>query len=151
MFDTISGLPVHILVVHGVVVLVPLLSLVTLAFVVRPRWRSALGWAVLGNAVCVVLALVAKESGEKFKDRLGISGAAIDKHVEYGDVLWLFALGLLVASVIAWVLVNRGTGGIVVAGLLVVVAAGGATGWTVLTGDSGSRAVWEDVVTSTNR
>lgn len=151
MFDTISGLPVHVLVVHGVVVLVPLLSLVTIAFVLRPKWRDELGWAVLGNAVCVVLAFVARESGEKFKDRLGISGEAIDKHVEYGDVLWLFALGLLVASVIAWVLVNRGTGGIVVAGVLVIVAAVAATGWTVLTGDSGSRAVWEDAITSTNK
>lgn len=159
IFDTVSGLPVHILVVHAVVVLVPLMSLVTIAFVLRPRWRPALGWAVLGNAACVVFALVAKESGEKFETRLGVGAAeAVKKHTEKGDVLWLFVVGLLAASAIAWLLVGRtttadgaGPGGAPVAVALALALLGGisATGWTVLTGDSGSRAVWEDTVKQT--
>jgi hypothetical protein len=41
MFDTISGLPVHALVVHTVVVLLPLMSIVTVAIALRRRARKA--------------------------------------------------------------------------------------------------------------
>ncbi|MFI7588369.1 DUF2231 domain-containing protein [Spongisporangium articulatum] len=155
MFDTIAGLPVHILVVHAAVVLVPLMALVTLAFTVRPKWRPGLVWAVLGDALCVVVSLVAKESGEHFEHRLGLQGTkAVEEHAEYGDKLFVFAVALLVAAVVAWVLVARrpapGTGAVAAAVLIVVVAGVAATTWTVLTGDSGSRAVWEDVVKNTN-
>ena len=160
MFDTVTGLPVHILVVHAVVVLVPLMSLVTIAFVLRPRWRGALGWAILGNAACVGFALVAKASGEKFEARLGVgAAAAVKKHTEKGGILWVFVVGLLVASVIAWFLIGRtsrsadgatpGGGAVAVALLLVLIGGAAATTWTVLTGDSGSRAVWADTVKNT--
>lgn len=161
MLDTVTGLPVHILVVHAVVVLVPLMSLVTIAFVLRPRWRGALGWAILGNLACVGFALLAKASGEKFEARLGVANArAVREHTEKGDVLWLFAVGLVVASVIAWFLVGRagadadgtgapGSAAVAIALVLVVLGGAAATGWTVLTGDSGSRAVWGDTVKNT--
>jgi hypothetical protein len=145
-FTSIAGLPTHILVVHGVVVLIPLLSLVTLAFTVRPKWRPGLGWAVLGNALAVGVAVVARQSGFKFRDKLGVGGAdAVQKHARYGTNLWLFALGLFLASVLAWFLVRRGRTGVVIAIVLVVAAGAAATSWTVLTGDSGSRAVWSGV------
>ena len=154
MFDTITGLPVHILVVHAVVILVPLMTLVTIAFTLRPAWRAGLVWAVLGNLACVGFALVARQSGEQFEDRLGIGGAkAVRQHADKGEVLWLFALGLLIASVLAWFLVARtatpGRGAVAVALALVLVGGIAATAWTVLTGDSGSRAVWEDTVKNT--
>ena len=46
MFDTIAGLPVHALVVHGVVVLLPLMSLVTVvwAFVPSAPARVGMPW-----------------------------------------------------------------------------------------------------------
>ena len=43
MFDTIDGLPVHALVVHAVVVLLPLALLGTIAIAVRPAWRARFG------------------------------------------------------------------------------------------------------------
>src|SRR3954449_264738 len=70
MFDTISGLPVHALVVHAVVVLLPLMSLVTIAVAVRRSWRSAAPWVVLADAAVVALAFAAKESGEVLQERL---------------------------------------------------------------------------------
>ncbi len=152
MFDLFDGLPVHILVVHAVVVLVPLMSLVTIAFTLRPKWRPGLPWAVLGNAVALAAALVAKASGERLQNRLSSrAGQIIAKdHGERGGVLWVFALALLIASVIAYLLVRQES--LVLTSLaiaLVVICAAGATYWTVLTGDSGSRAVWEDTIAGT--
>ncbi len=42
MFDLINGLPIHPLVVHGVVVLLPLAILGTIAIAARPAWRADL-------------------------------------------------------------------------------------------------------------
>ena len=55
MFDLVNGLPVHPLVVHAVVVLVPLTALIAVLFLV-PRFRRSLRWPM------VVLALVSLAS-----------------------------------------------------------------------------------------
>ena len=46
MFREFNGLPLHVLVIHAVVVLVPLLALFAIAYGVLPRWRHRLDWAV---------------------------------------------------------------------------------------------------------
>ena len=38
VFDTVLGLPVHALVVHGVVVLLPLMAIITAVVACVPRW-----------------------------------------------------------------------------------------------------------------
>ncbi|MCW2828706.1 MAG: hypothetical protein JWQ67_2322, partial [Marmoricola sp.] len=43
MFDTFNGIPLHPLVVHAVVVLLPLAILGTIAIAVRPGWRGKYG------------------------------------------------------------------------------------------------------------
>jgi hypothetical protein len=169
MFDTVSGLPVHILVVHAAVVLIPLMALVTFAFIVRPAWRGGLSWAVLGNLVALGAAFAAKESGEKLQARLSNQAGQLvaGDHAELGDKLPYFALAALVAAVIAWFLVGRSTttsaeegrsghrasgvsgAAVVTAAVLVLVAGGAATVWTVRVGDSGSRAAWEDTIANT--
>src|SRR3954453_11664753 len=103
MFDTISGLPVHILVGHAVVVLVPLMAVVTMAVAVRRRWRSAAPWVVLADAVVVGLSYGAKESGEALQARLSqFTPNVAEDHGKHGDGLWYFALALLVAAVLVW-------------------------------------------------
>src|SRR4051794_25432543 len=103
MFDTIAGLPVHVLVVHAVVVLLPLMAVVTVAVAVRRRSRSAAPFVVVADAVIVVLAYVAKESGEVLQERLGqFSPGVARDHGEYGDLVPYFAFGLLVAAVLVW-------------------------------------------------
>ena len=152
MFDLFDGLPVHILVIHAVVVLVPLMFLVTLAFTVRPAWRRGLPWAILGNVAATGAAVVAKMSGENLQKRLSAqAGSIIAKdHGERGDVLWLFALALLLASIAAFLLVRPESPALTALAIaLVVICGAGATYWTVLTGDSGSRAVWEDTIANT--
>jgi len=61
VFDTIAGLPIHPLVVHAVVMLLPLSAIGLIACVLRPAWRQRFGILVvlgaLGGAVAWGLGL----------------------------------------------------------------------------------------------
>lgn len=64
MFDTVFGLPLHTLVVHAVVVLVPLAALGTVAIAAVPAWRARFGVPVLLLTVAAVASVpVAVQSG----------------------------------------------------------------------------------------
>ncbi len=140
MFDTLLGLPIHPLVVHGVVVLLPLMALVTVLVAVRKSSRERLAWPVVAaNLVVAGLAFVAKESGERLQRRL--PGLDISAHESWGSRLPLLALGLLAASVlVALARRNQRLGPVAV--ILSIVAAAVAVFWTVRTGHTGAEAVW---------
>src|SRR2546423_1396927 len=106
MFDLVNGLPVHALVVHAVVVLLPLLSVITVLFVIRPKWRPELPWAILGNAGAFLASFVAKQSGEKLQARLSAltNQSVASHHAALGRDLQYFAFAQLVASIVAWLL-----------------------------------------------
>jgi hypothetical protein len=149
MFDTIAGLPVHVLVVHAVVVLLPLMSVVTIAVAVRRRWRSAAPWVVLADAVVVGLSYVAKESGEVLQARLSqFTPNVAEQHGELGTLLWYFALALLVAAVLVW-LTSRSARLVPVAVVVAVVTGVATLAWTYRVGESGARAVWGDTIANT--
>ena len=154
MFDTIAGLPLHALVVHATVVLLPLMSLLTIMVAVLPKWRKpGAGLAVLvGDLLVYGLAFVTKESGEKFQARLNQfspSSAELADHTKWGNYLPWFALALAVAALILYIgLYTRGAV-LVLAALLVVLAGGAATGWTALVGHTGAVAVWRDTISHT--
>jgi hypothetical protein len=141
MFDTIAGLPLHPLVIHAVVVLLPLMAVLTIVVAVRPTLRERYSWwVVAANVVIFVITLVAKESGEALQKSLG--GQIAQEHGELGDVLPWFALFLALASAATAVTQrNRALGRLAV--VVSVIAAVAATVWTVRTGDSGARAVWQ--------
>ena len=147
MFDTLNGLPIHPLVVHGVVVLLPLAILGTIAIAARPSWRAKYGpLVVLIAVIATALIPVATQSGEQFEKRVGNPG----EHAELGDQLLWFTLPLLVLSIVLVLLDRLGRKGAlttVVAALAVVAAV--ASGVQVFrVGDSGARAVWGDRVSS---
>jgi uncharacterized membrane protein len=161
MFNQVNGLPVHPLVVHAVVVLLPAAVLGTIAIAVRPAWRQRYGTLVLWvTAVATALIPVATSSGESLEHRVGDPG----RHAALGDQLIWFALPLLVL-VGALVLLGRradrasdddaaaprGAGlGRAVTVLAVVAAL--ATGVQVYrVGDSGARAAWGDTGQSAAR
>ena len=151
MFDTVLGLPVHALVVHGVVVLLPLVAAVTVLWAFREDASRTVGWAVIAaNLVVAGMTFVAKESGEALQERLG--GRIAEEHAEIADVLPFFALALLFASVIMQALRSRN---IRVPqrlpGVLTAVVALVAVLWTVRAGHSGSEAVWGEVVRQSSR
>ena len=67
MFDLVNGIPLHPLVVHAVVVLLPLAVVGTIAIVLRPSWRVRYGpLVVLAAAVSTVLMPVATSSGRRW-------------------------------------------------------------------------------------
>lgn len=151
MFDTVAGLPLHPLVVHAVVVLLPLMALVTIAVAARPTWRRAALPVVVADALVVALAFVATESGERFQGRLSRlrgGGAVAREHAEQGDLLPLFALALLVAALIVW-FTRRRPALAWLSVVLAVVAGLAAISWTVVVGHSGAEDVWSGVVSST--
>jgi uncharacterized membrane protein len=160
----IAGLPLHPLVVHAVVVLVPLAVLTGIAVAVWPAGRQRYGWPVVAVAVLATVAIpVATESGEQLRDRLPNS-SLIHTHAELGDQLLAFVAPMTVALA-ALVLLDRyrsrtrradgpGTAAapqarwarpaaIVLAVLTIGFAAVSAV-QVVRIGDSGARAVWHD-------
>ena len=149
MFDTFQGLPVHALVLHAAVVLVPLAALLTVLVALVGRWRPRGAWPVVaGNVVTLATVFVAVQSGEALQERLP-SSEQISAHADRGNAMTWFVLALTVASVLV-ALVRRRSGSVLVAaGALAVVAAAAATVWVVLVGHSGSTAVWKDVISST--
>lgn len=145
MFDTINDIPLHPLVVHGVVVLLPLAVLGTIAIALRPVWRRTYGTLVVGlTAIGTVLVVVAIQAGEEFEKGLQID---VERHQELGERLLWFALGLLVLVTALVVLDRRdeadaGSTAVKVIAALAVVAALATGAQTFLTGDSGARKVW---------
>jgi hypothetical protein len=154
MFDLINGLPVHPLVVHAVVVLLPLAVLGTIAIAVRPAWRLRYGYLVVAcAAVATVLVPVSTSSGEALEKRVGDPG----EHAELGDQLIWFAIPLLLLALALVVLARRaaadkpapGPGWVPTAVAVLAVVASLATAVQVYRiGDSGARAVWGDEVSS---
>jgi uncharacterized membrane protein len=154
VFDQINGLPVHILVIHATVVFVPLLAFGAIVFAVVPRWRSRIGWAVIGTAVIApIVTFVSKESGEKLYDRTvknGAKGTFLDKlntHMNYGSDLFWWVLALAVVTLVLTILTLRKPGSLPkVAELVLAVAAivlAVITAYYVYrTGDSGAQAAW---------
>lgn len=158
MFDLINGLPVHPLVVHAVVVLLPLATLGTIAIAVRPAWRRSYGLlVVVATAIATVLIPVATSSGEALEERVGNPG----EHAEMGDQLIWFAIPMLLLAAALWWLDRRSATGDGVsasrassAGVLravaalAVVAALATSVQVYRVGDSGARAAWGDQVSS---
>ena len=159
MFDEIFGLPMHALVIHAVVVLVPLSALSAAAYVVRPTWRRLLRWPTAAGAVVSgASAFVAAESGEALQRRVSRvrSGTTdfdlLSTHVAWGDRARLFCLLFMVLTLAALWFVRppeeespRGHAFDVLIGTLVVLAAATAVVTVVVAGHAGSQVVWHDL------
>lgn len=158
----VNGLPLHPLIVHGAVVLVPLtLIFAALLFIRRIRTPMTLMAGVSG-IVAFIFVAVAHNSGEQLQEALAPS-QAITKHAELAGAIMplAFATGAVLAvlallelrrpaalvrfssrlSTYRWVLpVLR------VCGVLLAVA---SVVQIVLLGDSGAAAVWSTRVPAT--
>jgi cytochrome b involved in lipid metabolism len=145
LFGFIAGLPMHPLVVHAAVVLLPLSALILVVMVFVPSWRIRFGWTtIVGIAAGTAAAFVAKESGEALAAEVGLPA----DHALWGDILVPVSIGLFVVAVVWLVLRNRAARTssrsvvAMVAGGLAVVLALAATAITVMVGHSGAEAVW---------
>jgi hypothetical protein len=155
MFDTFMGLPLHALVIHVVVVLVPLAALGTIAMAIVPHWRSRFGVLVILTASAGLAAVpVATQSGKWLKNQIHASGVVakqINNHQRMGNlVLWptLAMWVLVIALVVLDRQRRRGDRTVKVVALLASLAALAAAAQVALAGHLGSTAVWSCTIGS---
>lgn len=166
MFDTAFGLPVHVLVLHAAVIGVPVAALATIAVAVKRSWLPRFGWWVVGlDALVLVVVIVTRQSGQEFVERLFPDPATrsddVKTHVQRGeDMLW-YAIALFVVALALMFVARQQERSEVLTkplpavvlpavAVLAVAAAVLAVIQVVRVGHSGSSAVWEDVVKSTD-
>ncbi len=159
---TLDGIPLHPLVIHAVVVLLPLAALGTVAIAVRPAWRRAFGVPVLLIALAGVAAVpVATQTGEQLQNALPGPNPAIAFHQSLGEMLLPYAavfLVLLAVTVVIGIRADRAAtpdgGGttvatrsrvVTVAGVLAALAGLVVTGLVIWIGHAGATAVWQGI------
>lgn len=151
-FAELTGLPLHPLVVHFAVVLLPFAATALIALVAVRRWRARYGVLTVAVAAAgTAAALLAKESGEWLAERDGDPGV----HAVWGVWLPVLAVIHLIVAVV-WLVIDRrarvageqsARGGVVGAasGVLAVLSAL-VLALTLAVGHSGAQAVWGDPV-----
>ncbi|MEG9224621.1 DUF2231 domain-containing protein [Aeromicrobium sp. Sec7.5] len=152
MPETVFGLPLHPLIVHGTVVIVPLAAITVLLAVFWPRFRDWAGPLPAGLAVVgLILVPLSTSSGENL-ERSVEETRLVERHAELGDQLLPFVAVLAVAAIGLWLARRRERAGsswpkVVVAVLVVlaVLAAVGTAVQVVRIGHSGAEAAWSDV------
>jgi uncharacterized membrane protein len=161
--DEIAGLPVHALVVHFAVVLVPLAAIALIATGWKTDWRKRYALAIAVIAIAgAVAAFVAAQTGEDLAHTVRQSAAAagarapLGEHPEQGDNAEVAAITFAVAASVFFVL-EQWSDQLHVLGDQVVrwrpavtyVAASGfavlALTMMVIAGHSGAALVWKDV------
>lgn len=151
MPDSIVGLPVHPLVVHATVVIVPAAALAVLLAAVLPRFRAWAGPLPMVLAVVgLVLAPLSTSSGESLEHQVGES-SLVARHAELGDTLvWVMVPLTVVATAMWWFGRRSGTGTVLMAAISVVavLAAAGTVVDVALIGHSGAKAAWSNVSSS---
>jgi cytochrome b involved in lipid metabolism/uncharacterized membrane protein len=152
IFDSITGLPMHPLVVHFAVVLLPLAAIMLIALFFVPKWRATFGWLTMAGLIAgTVAAFVAKQTGEAFATHVGLP----QEHAVWGDALVVVAVALvIVAGTWFWLqrpvatrVAKSRTPTIGAVGIVAVALAAAATVMTVIVGHSGATAVWEGRLT----
>lgn len=138
---SISGLPVHALVVHFAVVILPLSAMALIALIYMPKIKNKYAfittWGVVLGSAAV---LVAKQSGEALAERIGNPA----EHADYGSLLTYAAFALMVLTLF-WYRSSKGRRSRVVTplGHVTVLASIAVLSLTFLTGHSGAQAVWQ--------
>ena len=151
----VNGLPLHILVVHAVVVFVPLAALSVVAAAAWPAARRRLGLVPAAiAAVALALVPVTTAAGEWLKARLP-AAPLIEQHAALGDDLLPWSIAVFVVAALLWLfdrfrarVAGRMPAGVLRATpwvllVLSIVAAVGSVVTVVLIGESGARAVWQ--------
>jgi hypothetical protein len=153
----LAGLPLHPLVIHAAVVLVPLAVALVVAFAVLPRSRWLTRWPTAVTGVLAMGSVVlAKLSGDSLLRSRPDLALLVRTHQSRGNVLlWLMVAFFVLTVLATWTLggpsglaSGRGARESRVAALdialpvVLVVGAVVVLVWVVLTGDAGARAVW---------
>ncbi|WP_223690330.1 hypothetical protein [Leifsonia poae] len=154
----VNGLPLHVLLVHIVVVLVPVAALCAVATAAWPAARRRLGIVTPLLALAnMVLVPIVTDAGEWLQQRVPAT-PLIAQHVALGLTLYPWTIAVFVFAALQWAwffFVDRAGSprrpSIVVRRIvliaLIVVSVGLAIGSivdVVLIGEAGSRAIWQN-------
>ncbi|WP_336713286.1 DUF2231 domain-containing protein [Arthrobacter sp. USHLN218] len=153
----VNGLPLHVLLVHATVVLVPLASVCTVLSLLWPAARRRLGIvAPLLALAALLLVPVTQQAGQWLAARVDQT-RLLDEHHAMAELMLPWAAALFAGATGQWLWFrsrarsrSSGTHGsfpsralAAVAALAVLAACAGATTTVIRAGESGSRAVWE--------
>ena len=149
IFDTFQGLPIHPLIVHLVVVVLPIATFSTIISVYSSRFRKGYAFAsVIGVFVGTAAAFVAKQSGEALGDRVGLPR----KHSDYGNILTYVALAFLIVVLLWYRKWRRARSNRINAlGFLLTVLGIAVLVLTYLAGHTGATAVWQKKISITSQ
>jgi len=137
------GLPLHPLVVHAAVVLVPLAALGALLVIASAWVRQRYGWFTVAFAVAGAgAAVTARLSGEALLQSLGGAGPALVSHQMWGQLAPFPAVILALALPAALLMENRSRAAWWVTGAVAALMALASVVLVMLTGHSGATAVW---------
>jgi uncharacterized membrane protein len=143
---TVGGLPLHPLVVHFSVVLLPLAAFALLIAIFIPRFRKGYAFASLvGLFLGAGATVVAKQTGESLAAKIGLP----QTHANYGGYLQIAAIVLFLLSLI-WYRTTKVKPSIKPNGIgyLTAVVSIAVLGLTFLTGHTGAEAVWKNKLAS---
>jgi hypothetical protein len=158
MLDTFQGLPVHALIVHATVVVVPVTALMVGLAAVYPKFRNWIGWLPPVAAVAsVFLVWATRISGQDLYDRFKRVGGLSDDIKHHKDLaqllLWL-VIPMAVIAVAAYLLQRRDDASkavLAVVAVLAVASAGAVAVDVALIGHAGAKASWKPIIDGTNQ
>jgi len=144
-FGTIGGLPLHPLLVHSAVVLVPLVALGALVMSYLPSFSRRHGKLILVLAVVAqVSVFLAKMSGQAFSE---ILDKEVEKHAQLGEITPFVTLPMVALIYLRWRMDRAGssTGSVAIRRLTsvaLVIASLVSLVVIFLVGHSGASSVW---------
>lgn len=145
------GLPLHPLIVHATVVIIPLAALTVLMSVVWPQFRNWAGPGPVGlSLIGLILVPLSTSSGGTLEKHVGPS-ALLSEHTHLADGLLPWMIALFIVAVLAYAVHYRSTRGhsitkplVAVVAVLSVVAVVGTTVQVARIGHSGAKSAWGD-------
>jgi len=136
----LGGLPIHPLVVHAAVVMIPLAAVALLAGVILyRRIPQVFGVAVIIAWVAALSAFLASQSGEALAGEIGITST----HQQWGELMGQLTIATAVVATLTWFIRRRGWKILSLVGTLATFIAAPALLVVVfLAGHSGAQATW---------
>ena len=145
-----NGLPIHVLLVHLIVIIVPLAALCLLLSAFWPAARRRLGFATpLVALVALVAVPFTTAAGEWLQARIAPT-PLIERHVTLGPTLLPWVIAVFVVASALWLWYYLAPSGprwlrvsaVIVIDAAVLITAIGSVVTVVLIGESGAAAVW---------
>ena len=145
LFGSVAGLPLHPLVIHASIVLIPLVAIGALVMSYLPSFSRRYGKLVLVIALFAQLSLfLAKVTGEAFEE---ILDKDMENHAELGEIAPFITVPMVALIYLRWRLDRSGaTVGSVwvrrLTSLALILASLASIAVIVLVGHSGAESVW---------